>query len=181
MTQPFLIFDRPWMEVKDANPTGLAIFHRHYSYAPYRDGRRPQHFVGPGQKMVLLTPCAKALFVWRKFHSKDGQLGINCAVFRNEGAGVASDLIREADSLAWQRWPGERLFTYVNEKKIRPSRTPGRCFLKAGWRYVVDGETGKPQRTKWNRLLILECLPVWIERHPAEREEGPPLEVGRTA
>jgi hypothetical protein len=155
MTQPWLISDAVWMEVRDANPSALAIFHRHYSYKPYRDGRRPQHFVGPGEKLVLLTPDARALFVWRKFISGDGQQGVNCAVFRNEGAAVASDLIRAADELAWQRWPGERHYTYVNDRKVRRSRTPGRCFLKAGWRYV-RGEDGKPARTKWNRLLVLE-------------------------
>lgn len=90
MTQPFLFASSAWMPVKDANPTALEIFHRHYSYAPYRDGRRPLHFVGPGEKMVLLTPDARALCVWRKFISADGQQGVNCAVFRNEGAGLSS-------------------------------------------------------------------------------------------
>ena len=77
--QPFLaLTDEPWIEVKDGDPTGLALFHRHYSYKPYKDGRRPALFVGPGEKLVLLTPCARALFVWRKFISGDGQQGVNC-------------------------------------------------------------------------------------------------------
>lgn len=114
-------------------------------------------FVGPGEKMVLLTACVRAVFAWRKFRNADlaGQEGVNCAIFRNEGAGEASELIREADKLAWQRWPGERHYTYVNPKKVKRSRTPGRCFLKAGWRYVRDVD-GKPARTKHNKLLILE-------------------------
>src|ERR1035441_1481986 len=120
MVQPFLISPSIWMPVRDANPTGLEIFHRHYSYKPYADGRKPLHFVGPGEKMVLLTPDARALFVWRKFICGDGQQGVNCAVFRNEGAGVASDLIREADAEAWGRWPGARLYTYVNPRKVKP-------------------------------------------------------------
>ena len=82
MTQPFLFADGLWVPIKDGNPSGLAIFHRHYSYAPYRDGRRPVLFVGPGEKMVLLSADALALFVWRKFKSGDGQQGVNCAVFR---------------------------------------------------------------------------------------------------
>jgi hypothetical protein len=146
-TQPFLFGDT-WVPVKDANPTGLAIFHRHYSYKPYLDGRKPLHFVGPGEKMVLLTPDARALFVWRKFISGDGQQGVNCAVFRNEGAGRSSDLIRAACVLAWERWPGARLYTYVNPSKIR-STNPGCCFLKAGWRRCGV--------TKWRKLLIFEC------------------------
>ncbi len=150
VTQPFLIADQIWMPIRDANPSGLAIFHRHYSYAPYRDGRRPRHFVGPGEKMVLLTPAADALFVWRKFVSGDGQLGVNCAVFRNEGPLLSSELIREAMRMAWTRWPGARLFTYVNPRKIR-STNPGYCFLLAGWRRCGV--------TKWNKLVILEALP----------------------
>lgn len=145
--QPFLLADGVWVPVKDGNPTGLAIFRRHYSYKPYRDGRDPSLFVGPGEKLVLLTPCARALFVWRRFKSGDGQQGVNCAVFRNEGAGLSSDLIRAADDLAWERWPGERHYTYVNARKVE-SRNPGYCFLKAGWR--------KCGVTKWNKLLILE-------------------------
>jgi hypothetical protein len=148
--QPFLIADGPWTVVKDGDPTCLSLFRRHYSRRVYRDGRDPKLFVGPGEKMVLLTPCARALFVWRKFISGDGQQGVNCAVFRNEGAGLSSELIRAADSLADSRWPGERHYTYVNAAKVRRKRDPGRCFLKAGWR--VCGET------KYNKLLILERI-----------------------
>jgi hypothetical protein len=42
-----------------------------------------------------------------------GQRGVNCAVFRNESSVLSSELIREACGLAWTRWPGERLYTYV--------------------------------------------------------------------
>lgn len=145
--QPWLISEGVWMHVKDANPTALDIFHRHYSYRPYKDGRKPLHFVGPGEKMVLLTADADALFVWRKFKSGDGQQGVNCAVFRNEGPVRASDLIIEAMTLAWGRWPGSRLYTYVNPRKLKSSN-PGYCFLRAGWR--------KCGITRVNKLLILE-------------------------
>jgi hypothetical protein len=86
-------------------------------------------FVGPGESIVLLSPDARALFVWRKERYRlDGQIGVNNAVFRNEGssAGRASDLIEAAVSEAWQRWPGERLFTFVDASKVRHKRDPGR-------------------------------------------------------
>ena len=54
-------------------------------------------------------------------------------VFRNEGPLLSSDLIREACGIAWERWPGERLFTHVNPSKVQ-STNPGYCFLRAGWR-----------------------------------------------
>ena len=108
-------------------------------------------FVGPGQKMVLINHEGTALFVWRKYISDDGQEGVNCAVFRNESSVKSSDLILEAEHIARKRWPLERLFTYVNPKKIE-SINPGYCFKKAGWRTV-----GK---TKKRGLVILEKLPA---------------------
>lgn len=104
--------------------------------------------------MILLTPDALGLFVWRKFRSMDNQEGVNCAIFRNEGAGLSSDLIRLADALAWDRWPGERLYTYVDPKKVRHKRDPGRCFLRAGWRHWGWSKSG---------LRILDCRPEWTD------------------
>lgn len=171
VSQPFLFgsAESPWIEVRDANDTARSIFDRHYSRYRYADGRKPKHFVGPGEKMVLLTEDVRAVFVWRKFISGDGQQGVNCAVFRNEGSIRASDLVRHADAMADRRWPGERHYTYVNPKWVRRSRTPGRCFLLAGWKYVMRPhvDTGVPVRatTKHNKLLILEKLPEQKENH----------------
>jgi hypothetical protein len=61
-----------------------------------------------------------------------GQQGINCAVFRNEGAVLSSMLIKEAMEICHRKWPGIRMYTYVNPKKIK-STNPGYCFLMAGW------------------------------------------------
>ena len=160
--QPFLNTwgDSPWIEVKDGDVSGRAIFSRHYSKYHYKDGRNPALFVGPGFKIVLLTSDATALFVWRKFKDLRNESGINCAIFRNEGIAKASDLIRAADEIAWQRWPSERLYTYVHPGKVEHKRQPGRCFLKAGWRYVKDAH-GRNVTTKKSGLYILERRPEW--------------------
>lgn len=126
------MFGFGWLLVSDGDPRARAIFDRHYSRRRYRDGRRPRLFVGPGEKMVLLTPGCDALFVWRKFRDLRGEEGVNCAVFRNEGHQASSKLIQEACDLAWSRWPRQRLYTYVNPDKIR-STNPGYCFQAAGW------------------------------------------------
>jgi hypothetical protein len=99
---------------------------------------------------VLLTNDNKALFVWRDFINDDGNEGINCAVFRNEGPRLSSDLLLEAERIAWQRWPGRRLYTYVSAAAVQ-SHNPGYCFKKAGWRTCGV--------TKKKKLLILEKLP----------------------
>ena len=151
MASQALMFDFGdiWIPTKDGDPTVRGIFDRHYSRRHYRDGRKPKLFVGPGEKMVLRTADASAIFVWRKFISMDNQEGVNCAVFRNEGNAVSSELILEAEILAWERWPGERLYTYVDGSAVKSSN-PGYCFQKAGW--VKCGVTQRG-------LIVLEKIP----------------------
>lgn len=134
-----MISEYNWLPIKDGDPRAYALYRVHYSFKEYKDGRRQntayrnRHLIaGPGEKMLLLTQDANALFVWRKFMDKSGQVGVNCAVFRNESDILSSLLILEAEVLAWQRWPGERLYTYVNASKVK-SINPGYCFKMAGW------------------------------------------------
>lgn len=129
-----MLVDGYWLPIRDGDPRALGLYLRHYSARHYRDGRSRRLFVGPGEKMVLMTEQCDALFVWRKFidDAVPAQRGVNCAVFRNESSVLSSMLIREACELAWRRWPGERLYTYVAPRKVR-SVNPGCCFLKAGW------------------------------------------------
>src|SRR5882724_7101063 len=85
--------------------------------------------------MVLVTPDALALFVWRKFISMGQQKGVNCAVFRNEGEQRSSDLIRAAEVFAWERWPSERLLPTLIRRKSGINATLGGAF------YGRDGST----------------------------------------
>ena len=145
----------PWIGVHDGDPRALALFKRHYSYRRRASGqpRGSPTFVGQGQKMVLLTPKLDALFVWQvsTVIRLDGQQGVRCSVFRNEGPLRSSDLILEAEELAWRRWPGERLFTYIWPAKVQ-SVNPGYCFKMAAWKQCG--------RNKDGHLIILEKLPV---------------------
>lgn len=146
---PCLLSGMRWLPCADGDARARAIMDRHYSRRRCRDGRRPLLFVGPGEKMVLLTPMSDALFIWRKFISDNGQQGVNCAAFRNESPYLSSDLIREAEQLAWARWPGERFYTYINPRKVK-SVNPGYCFKRAGWRACGTTKSG---------LVILEKTP----------------------
>lgn len=143
-----LFDDGSWRRTLDGDREGLALYGRHYSARAYQDGRRRSLFVGPGEKLVLVSFDGSALFVWRRFVDDSGEEGVNCAVFRNEGSIRSSDLIREADAIAWSRWPGERLYTYVDAGAIR-STNPGYCFLAAGWshvRWTPGGHGRRPLR-----------------------------------
>jgi hypothetical protein len=144
---------RHWYLTRDGDPKALNLYERHYSCRKYRDSRKRRLFVGPGEKLVLITKRRDALFVWRKFIDRSGQTGVNCAVFRNEGPAKSSRLIWEAMEIAWRRWPGERLYTYVNPKCIR-STNPGYCFKQVGWKLCGT--------TKRAKLTILVAVPSAI-------------------
>jgi hypothetical protein len=156
-----------WFSVKDGDPRVADLYTRHYSYRPYKDNRRrvQKHmgFAGIGERIVLLSHTGDAAFVWRKFSDnaemieKYGwQTGVGCVFFRNEGSVRSSDLIREAMDIAWRRWPGERLFTFVEDAKVGTATQKGRatagwCYRKAGWKPCGRNADG--------RLTILEILP----------------------
>ena len=141
------------MVMLDGDPSCRAIFDRHYSRYVYADGRKPKLFVGPGEKLVLMQADGTALCVWRKFISGDNQQGINCAIYRNESDKTASVMLLDAMAMAWRRWPKERLYTYVNPRKVKQTMERSRpvwgfCFYKAGWSFAGLTKQG---------LHILEC------------------------
>ncbi len=141
-----------WQPIKDGDARGLWLWNRHYSKYHYKDNRKPRTWVGPGERIVLLGSDCLALWVWRKMNDggMDHQEGVCCSVFRNEGPRLSSELINEACELAWQKWPNERLYTYINASAIR-SHNPGYCYKIAGWQ--ICGQT------KARGHLILEKWP----------------------
>jgi len=136
-----------WWLTKDGDKDCLGLYEKHYSCYQYKDGRERKLFVGPGEKIVLRTKTADAMFVWRRFIDGSGECGINCAIFRNESHIQSSELIRQADAIADRIWSCCRHYTYVSAAAIR-STNPGFCFIKAGWKRLN-------RRTKGG-LVILE-------------------------
>jgi hypothetical protein len=140
-----------WWLTKDGDADCYELFERHYSSGKNRN-RKQRQFVGPGEQVVLRTLEGDAVFVWRRsVYRNDGQTGIECSLFRNEGRHSSSELIRQADAIADHVWPGQRHYTHIDETKIR-STNPGFCFLRAGW-IRLD------RRTKKLGLRILERKP----------------------
>ncbi|HEY5420157.1 MAG TPA: hypothetical protein VIL10_05435 [Marmoricola sp.] len=143
-----------WLPSHRADPRAYALYRRHYSAVKNARGRaRTDNFMGPGETMVLLTAGCDAVFAWQcnvGAPRLDGQEGVCCTIFRNEGPLLSSGLIGEACELAWGRWPGSRLFTYVDTAAVK-SANPGYCFLVAGFR--------RAGRSKVRKLLLLERLP----------------------
>jgi len=145
------MIDEHWLSVRRTDERAYALYRRHYSASKGARWRRVgnTNVTSAGQTMVLLSQCGRALFVWLRcmVPRLDAQLGVNCAVFRNEGPDLSSTLIREADELAWRRWPDERRhFTYVDGAQTTQRRSrhaaAGACFRHAGWRECGASKTG---------------------------------------
>jgi len=73
--------------------------------------------------------------------------------FRNEGAGLSSELIREAIAATLHRWPDVPdlgMITFVDAGKVRRKRDPGRCYIRAGFKHIGETKGG---------LLTFQLLP----------------------
>lgn len=134
-----------WHQVAKTDPRARMLADRHYS----RQTIGATCFTGPGKSLALLTDCGRA--VWAVVENLDavGQMRWRCTIFRNEGAGLSSSLIREATDRTRDYWirhygglPSAPLRTEVDRDATRPKRDPGRCFIRAGWRVVGESKGG---------------------------------------
>jgi hypothetical protein len=117
----------------------LPLADRHYNR---RKVGSPQ-FVPPGRCVVFKTRDLKAVwtsswpFAQYVKHAWPGAW-VN-SLFRNEGAGLSSELIREAVAATRAVWPAIPelgMISFVDAKKTRHKRDPGRCYRKAGFKHV---------------------------------------------
>lgn len=134
-----------WHVSYRADPRGRVIADRHYTRQKVGSGQ----FVAPGRCLVLLTSCASSLWVtswpFPEFVKHEWAGAWICSSFRREGPGLASEMIREAVA-ATRTYFGEPptlgMVTFVNPKKVRHKRDPGRCFVKAGFRRLKTTTKG---------------------------------------
>lgn len=149
-----------WQESWRDDPLARRLADRHYN----RQSPGSSGFAPPGACLVLRTPAADAFWItsWPLAeyvgHAWPGAWV--CSAFRREPANpdLASDLIRDAVAATRHRWPDVPelgMVTFVDERKVRRKRDPGRCFIRAG--FVVVG------RTKTRDFLALQLHP---ERMP---------------
>ena len=127
-----------WRESHRADPRSVKIADRHYN----RQKVGSPQFVPPGRCFVLrheddalwTTSWPYAEYVK---HAWAGAW-MN-SLFRNESDRLSSTLIREAiaHTLAyWPQPPELGMVTFVDDRKTRRKRDPGRCYRKAGFRHV---------------------------------------------
>lgn len=119
------------------DPDALPLADRHYNR---RAVGSPQ-FVPPGRCVVLLADKALWVTSWPfAEYVKHAWAGawVN-SLFRNEGAGLSSELIREAIAATRAIWPEPPplgFITFVDAEKTRRKRDPGRCYRRAGFSHV---------------------------------------------
>lgn len=126
-----------WSLSHRADPHGAALADRHYNR---RSVGSPQ-FVPPGRCVVLVHALALWVTSWPfaeyTRHAWPGAW-VN-STFRNEGAGLSSELITEACAATRSTWgdpPPEGLITFIDPGKVRPKRDPGRCYRRAGFEVI---------------------------------------------
>lgn len=141
-------------------PRARDIADRHYN----RQNIGSPQFVPPGRCLVLYaeTTTGRAFWVtsWPfaeyAFHAWAGAWV--CSAFRNEGAGKASDMIRQAVAASRAYWgepPELGMVTFIDRRRVRPVMvrgrpTWGRTYELAGFRPVGE--------TKQAKLLALQLL-----------------------
>lgn len=133
-----------WVTANRADKECVALADRHYN----RQKVGSPQFVPPGRCVVLKTPCAKAVWVtsWPfAQYVKHAWAGawMN-SLFRNEGAGLSSELIIEAVAATRAFWdpPPLGLVTFVDARKVRKKGHPGYCYRMAGFDHVGETKGG---------------------------------------
>lgn len=149
----------PWRIVTASDPRARALADRHYN----RKTIGAPTVGPPGRRLVLVSTCARALWIThypRPDLALDGIDALRCSSFRNErsleapnGAGLSSELIVAAMTVTARAWPDTRppggWLTFVDRAKTSRKRDPGRCFLRAGWWIDDDFAAGR-----WARSLV---------------------------
>lgn len=148
-----------------------SIADRHYNR---RKVGSPQ-FVPPGRCVVLKAgdpTCAVWVTSWpfAEYVRHDWPGAWVNSLFRNEGAGLSSELIREAVAATRAVWdpPELGLITFVDAGKVRRKRDPGYCYLCAGFERVGMTKGGlvalqllpkampDPAPAEWSQLALVD-------------------------
>ncbi len=157
-----------WSLSHRADPAAAALADRHYN----RQNVGSPQFVPPGRCLVLYAETATGRAFWitswpfAEYVKHEWAGAWICSAFRNEGAGLSSDLIRQAVAASIAYFgpaPGLGMVTFVDTGKVRRKRDFGRCYRRAGFRPCGHTKGG---------LLALQLLP---DAMPAPSRANPML------
>ena len=167
--------DKDWRKSWRADPKSREIADRHYN----RQSIGAANFVPPGRCLVLRAETATGRALWitsypfAEYVKHEWAGAFVCSAFRNEGAGLSSDLIRRAVAITRWRWqpPELGMITFVDPSKVpgvkvRGKTVYGYCFLKAGFKHV--GET--KEKGLWAWQLLPEDMPEPLRPYSDQHE-----------
>lgn len=141
-----------WWVSHRADPEVVPLADRHYN----RQKIGSPQFVPPGRCLVLKTQPLDAFWItswpFAEFVKHAWAGAWVCSAFRNEGDHLSSDLILQAVAATRSKWepPELGMITFVDARKVKHKRDPGRCYLKAGFKNVGHTKGG---------LVALQLLP----------------------
>jgi len=148
-----------WCLSHRADPAAKLLADRHYN----RQKPWTKQFAPPGSCLVLLSEDGNAFWVTSApiaAYVKHAWPGAwVCSAFRNEGTGLASDLIRQAvaATLAHYKTPPDfGMLTFIDRAHVRPTIVRGREVY--GWTYEKAGFT--PVGYTKGGLVAFQMLPA---------------------
>lgn len=162
-----MIWETSWK----ADPRAREVADRHYN----RQKPGTSQFVPPGRALVLYaeTETGRAFWItsypYAQYVRHAWAGAWVCSAFRNEGAGVASEMIREAVAATRAHFgepPALGMITFIDRKKVKPTmihgvKTWGYTYKLAGFREVGETKGG---------LLALQLLPEDMPEPEAAKE-----------
>lgn len=147
-----------WCKSHRADKAALPLADRHYN----RQKIGSPQFMPPGSCCVFLTPCRRALwgtsFPKAQYVKHQWAGAWMCSIFRSEGAGTASELIRAAVAATRAHYgepPELGMLTFVDREQVRPVMRRGVpkwgfTWIRAGFSFVGLTKGG---------LLAFQLLP----------------------
>ena len=150
--------DQRWCISHRADPAAARLADRHYN----RQKIGSPQFAPPGSCCVFLSDCGRAFWITSApfaQYVKHAWAGAwVCSAFRSEGAGVASELIRQAVAATIAHYgspPSLGMITFIDRDKVRPTIVRGEKMW--GWTYRKAGfiEAGYTK----GGLLALQLVP----------------------
>lgn len=159
-----------WCKSHRADKAALPLADRHYN----RQKIGSPQFMPPGSCCVFLTACRRALwgtsFPIAKYVKHQWAGAWMCSVFRSEGAGQASDLIRLAVAATRAHYgdpPELGMLTFIDPNCVKPVmqrgvQTFGFTWVRAGFRYagMTKGGLYAFQLLPKDMPAALEALPM---------------------
>jgi hypothetical protein len=149
-----------WEMSHRASSRSRQLADRHYN----RQKVGTPQFVPPGRCLVLhATPPASAFWVtswpFAEYVKHRWPGAWVCSAFRNEGVGMASEMIREAIAATrayFGTTPDLGMVTFIDRSKVKAIMVRGTPTWGRTWRLAGFRDAGETQ----GGLLALQCLPV---------------------